>query len=86
LRYQFSEDYLRAISLAELKISEIELNGFPPIGREEGVFKDFPRFRWVKNVSETLFTDIRKVDITIIWKQGNKVQEYSLTTYLGRGA
>ncbi len=66
-----------AYSLAQQKIGEIELQGYPQVGQEQGTFEEFPGFNWYVNVLpydiEQLGTEIRIVMVDIAWDEGNQV-------------
>lgn len=66
-----------AYSLAQQKIGEIELQGYPQVGVEQGTFEEFPGFDWYVNVLpydiEQLGTEIRIVMVDIAWDEGNQV-------------
>jgi len=66
-----------ASALAQQKISEIELEGYPQVGEEQGTFDEFPGFKWYLRVLpydiEQLGTEIRIVILDIAWDEGNKV-------------
>jgi len=66
-----------AQTLAQQKITEIELEGYPEVGQEQGAFEEFPGFYWYVNILpydiEQLGTEIRIVMVDIAWDEGNKV-------------
>ena len=66
-----------AQTLAQQKITEIELEGYPEVGQEQGVFEEFPGFNWYVNILpydiEQLGTEIRIVMVDIGWDEGHKV-------------
>lgn len=66
-----------AYSLAQQKIGEIELQGYPQVGVDQGTFEEFPGFNWYVNVLpydiEQLGTEIRIVMVDIAWDEGNQV-------------
>jgi len=66
-----------ASALAQQKISEIELEGYPQVGEEQGTFDEFPGFKWYLRVLpydiEQLGIEIRIVILDIAWDEGNKV-------------
>jgi len=66
-----------AYALAQQKISEIELEGYPQVGEAQGAFEEFPEFSWFLRVLpydiEQLGTEIRIVILDVTWDQGNKV-------------
>jgi general secretion pathway protein I len=81
--YQLSRDLTIATILARQKMGEIELAGFPELGEEEGDFEDaFPEFTWRQRVSETPFEEARRVDLSIIWKEGTRERSVDLIAYI----
>ena len=62
---------------SQQKITEIELEGYPEVGQEQGAFEEFPGFFWYVNILpydiEQLGTEIRIVMVDIGWDEGNKV-------------
>ena len=71
-----------ASSLAQEKLGEIELAGYPEIGEEQGVFEQSPGFNWYLNVLpydiEQLGTEIRVVLLTVTWDEGQR--EFTVAT------
>ncbi|MCH7517921.1 MAG: prepilin-type N-terminal cleavage/methylation domain-containing protein [Candidatus Dadabacteria bacterium] len=72
-----SKNQTIAASLAQQKIGEIELEGYPQIGEQQGAFEEFPGFYWYLRVLpydiEQLGTEIRIVILDVSWDEGNKV-------------
>jgi general secretion pathway protein I len=68
--------------LAQRKLGEVEIEGFPELGNQEGVFEEQPEFRWFLSVQpyniEQLGTEIRIVILTVSWDEGNK--EFTVAT------
>ena len=66
-----------AYALAQQKIGEIEMQGYPQVGQDQGTFEEFPGFNWYVNVLpydiEQLGTEIRIVMVDIAWDEGNQV-------------
>mgnify|MGYP001053256221 CR=1 FL=1 len=83
-----SRDLTTAMFLAERKLSEIELGGYPPEGETEGDFGDeYPRFNYKLRVATPevfsfLLVEGHKVDLTIKWKQGKREKEFTLTLFV----
>jgi len=71
-----------ASSLAQQKFGEIELEGYPEIGEEEGEFEQAPGFNWYLSVLPydiaQLDTEIRIVILVIAWNEGNR--EFTIAT------
>ena len=68
--------------LAQKKLGEIEIEGYPEIGSQEGVFEESPEFRWHLFVQpyniEQLGAEIRIVILTVTWNEGNN--EFTVAT------
>ena len=87
-----SQDFSLATLLAQRKMAEIELEGFPEVGGEEGDFEEEypsgsetplgrrPRFTWKERVAETPMEDLRKVTLTIFWDE----KSLEVVTYLAK--
>ncbi len=71
-----------ASSLAQQKLGEIELSGYPEEGEEQGVFEESPGFSWYLTVLpyniEQLGTEIRIVMLTVTWDEGQR--EFTVAT------
>ena len=66
-----------AQALAQQVMTQIELEGYPEVGQDQGNFEDFPGFAWYVNVLpydiEQLGTEIRIVMVDIAWDEGRQV-------------
>jgi general secretion pathway protein I len=81
--YHLSRDMTTATILARQKMGEIELEGFPAVGEDEGDFEDeFPGFTWKKTVAMTPFEGARRVDLSIIWKEGFRERRVNVIAYI----
>ena len=71
-----------ASSLAQQKLGEIELDGYPEVGEEQGVFEESPGFSWYLTVLpyniQQLGTEIRVVILTVTWDERQK--EFTVAT------
>jgi len=77
-----SKNITIASFLAQRKMGEVEVEGFPEIGNQEGVFEEHPEFKWYLSVQpyniEQLGTEIRIVILTVSWDEGNR--EFTVAT------
>ncbi|UCD72362.1 MAG: hypothetical protein JSW70_05040 [Syntrophobacterales bacterium] len=81
--YNLSRDMTIATILARQKMGEIEATGFPELGEEEGDFgEQFPGFAWKQAVSMTSFEEARRVDLSIIWKDGIREKRVDVVAYI----
>lgn len=76
-----SRNQFIAQTLAQEKISEIELEGYPDVGREQGTFEEFPGFNWYVNIIPyeigQLELEIRIVMVDVGWDEGRNVYRVS---------
>ncbi len=85
--YHLSRDMTVATILARQKMLEIELavklGEFPELGEDEGDFEDtFPGFSWQKSVSTTPFEEARRIDLSVIWKEGTRERSVDVIAYI----
>lgn len=77
-----SKNITIASFLAQRKMGEIEVEGFPEIGNQEGVFQEHPEFKWYLSVQpyniEQLEIEIRIVILTVSWDEGQR--EFTVAT------
>jgi len=83
--YTLSRDMTIATILARQKMGEIEneATGFPELGEEEGDFEEqFPGFTWKKAVSVTPFEEARRIDLSIVWRDGIRERRVDVVSYI----
>ncbi|MER3445745.1 MAG: hypothetical protein C4291_02410 [Candidatus Dadabacteria bacterium] len=77
-----SKDLVIAEILAQRKLAEIELGGFPNQSQDQGDFTDAPGFKWFLSIVPSsvpgLNTETRTVDLLITWDEGRKKFELTL--------
>lgn len=68
--------------LAQRKLAEVELEGYPEIRQEQGQFEEAPEFKWFLTVVPyniaNLDTEIRIVILRITWDDGKKDFQVSM--------
>ncbi|MBI4228703.1 MAG: prepilin-type N-terminal cleavage/methylation domain-containing protein [Deltaproteobacteria bacterium] len=68
--------------LAQRRLAEIELEGYPEIREEQGQFEEAPEFRWFLSVRpfeiSNLDTKIRIIILRITWDDGKKDFQVSM--------
>lgn len=80
---EYTRNLTAATLLAQTKISEIELMGFPELGEASGDFgEDHSGFRWREIVSPTPFDFAREVRVRVSWKMGNREEDVEFITYI----
>jgi type II secretion system protein I len=85
--YTLSREMTIATILARQKMGEIEkeakATGFPELGEEEGDFAEqFPGFTWKKAVSVTPFEEARRIDLSIVWRDGIRERRVDVVSYI----
>jgi hypothetical protein len=69
--------------LAQQKISEVEMGGFPDLGVSSGTFPEPDEtFDWTETVSTTLFDFAHEVRMDISWKEGERRNSMALITFV----
>lgn len=80
---EYSRNLTMASILAQRKISEIELGGFPDLGETGGDFgQELPGFRWTEIVSPTPFDFAREIRVKVSWKSGGREDDVEFITYM----
>ncbi|MDY6842627.1 MAG: prepilin-type N-terminal cleavage/methylation domain-containing protein [Thermodesulfobacteriota bacterium] len=77
----------RNISLATLlandKMVEIETEGFPETGEENGVFEPpYSDFRWIKSVEDLEIEGVRRAVVGVYWKDEKHDDGVTLETFM----
>jgi len=79
----YARDLTTASLLAQSKMGEWELKGFPDTGETSGEFgKENPDFKWQVIVTPTPFDDLRELEVIVSWKRGIRDETLDLTTYV----
>lgn len=74
-----------ALYLLKFQMAQVELEGFPEVGEEEGEFSEGSRYTWTYTVEEVTDLEIeglRKVTVTVYWQEEGKEKSMSMTTYM----
>ena len=87
-----AQDLTTAVLLAQGKLAS--MGTFPETGEEEGTFEEpeLAKYRWQTQVSEQTFpaaggeteVQVRRVAVTIRWRDGQQERHYTLQTYVLR--
>jgi len=91
-----SRTMTHAVLLAQEKLFETSLLGFPPIGEQRGEFNTpppgyatnpgaenrAPGFRWLRLVAPTPIEFVRDVRVRVLWNTGAAEESVELTTYV----
>lgn len=71
-----TRDLQIASNLAQKKLTEIDLEGYPEVREESGEFEEAPGFEWYLTVMPyditQIDTELRIVRLLIIWDEGNE--------------
>jgi type II secretion system protein I len=83
---KLSEDKTTVLYLLKTRMAEIELQGYPDIGTEEGEFGENSPYRWRSEVhdveSDEFEEGLRAVTVTITWLERGKAESTSMNTYV----
>lgn len=85
-----------AMLLAQERLFDTHLLGFPPLGEQRGDFTGpppgysvnplgedrAPGFRWIRTVAPTPLEFVRDVRIRVLWNTGTAEEFVELTTYV----
>lgn len=80
-----SQNRTTALYLLKFRMAEIEIEGYPDIGDEDGEFGDNSRFRWhseVQDVEPEEIEGLRFVTVTVTWQEQGKEKSISMNTYI----
>jgi len=80
--YSLIENKATAIYLLKLKMAEIEMEGYPELGADEGDFAADSRFKWASEVTETDTEGLRQLTVTIFWQERGQERTVQLSTYI----
>jgi general secretion pathway protein I len=83
LQHQEARYLTRATLLAQQKISEVEMAGFPALGVSSGTFPEPDEiFDWTETVNSTPFEYAHEVRIDVGWKDGAHRNSIALVTFV----
>lgn len=83
LQHQEARYLTRATLLAQQKISDVEMGGFPDLGVSTGTFPvPDELFDWTETVSSTPFDYAHEVRIDVSWKDGEHRNSVALVTFV----
>ncbi len=80
-----SENMTTALYLLKFRMAEIEVQGYPDIGEEDGEFGENSRYRWhsrVQDVDSDEIEGLRLVTATVTWQEQGKEKTISMNTYI----
>ena len=69
----------KAVWLAEMKMTEIEIGEIAVNIGDQGTFDDNPLFQYTIESDTTDHTNLYEVNVTIIWEERNAEHSYTLT-------
>ncbi len=85
-----SRDLSVASFLAQKRMEEIEMQGFPELGEKEGIVdENYPGFSYRQVVSPGEFSGkslegLRKITVTISWLDGSEKQSREIISYIAK--
>ena len=72
-----------AILLADWKINQVQIEGFPPIDVREGAFDaPYDDYTWVTDVRPTDDDNLRELHVRVQWREGLLEKDIELSTLL----
>ena len=77
-----SRDYIKAASLMEDKLWELEEARQVARGEDSGYFDDERKFTWELKAEEEEESPVNKTELNVSWKRRERGQSISLVTYL----
>ena len=81
-----AEDKTTSLYLLKTRMAQIEIQGYPDIGQEDGDFGENSPYRWRSEVydveSDEFEEGLRAVTLTITWLDRGKAESTSMTTYI----
>ena len=81
-----AEDKTTSLYLLKTRMAEIDIQGYPDIGQEEGDFGENSPYRWRTEVHDVVsdeFQDgLRAVTVTVTWQGRGKEESISMNTYI----
>ena len=80
-----SENQTTALYLLKFRMAEIELQGYPDIGDEDGEFGENSRYSWrseVQDVESDEIVGLRLVVVTVTWQEQGKEKSISINAYM----
>ncbi|MBF0550679.1 MAG: type II secretion system protein [Deltaproteobacteria bacterium] len=81
-----SNDLTTASLLGQVRLAQVQAAGFPPLGQDKGDFGDgYPGYSWQTTVtSGGSLPGVRKVTVTVSWRQNQQPGEMTIEVYLTR--
>lgn len=79
-----AENRTTALYLLKFRMAEIEAEGYPDIGAENGEFGEDSRFRWqsdIQDVESEEIEGLRLVTVTVTWQERGQERLLSMSTY-----
>ncbi len=76
------ENRTTAYYLLRLKMGQVEMTGYPEVGKTDGDFGNDSRFKWSTEVVNTDTDGLRQVTVTIIWEERGQEKSLQLATYM----
>jgi len=81
--HDYGRALITATALAQQRMADTVVAGFPELGMSEGVFDDdHPRFRWRQEVAVTPFDFAREVRVSVIWNPEPREERVDLVSYV----
>jgi general secretion pathway protein I len=83
MQHQEARYITEATLLAQQKISEVEMAGFPDLGTTGGNFAEpNENYDWTETISSTPFEFAREIRIDVGWKEGEHRNSVAIVTFV----
>ena len=81
--HEYGRSLITATALAQQRMADTTVAGFPDLGQSEGAFEDeYTRFRWRQEVNTTPFDFVREVRVTVLWGPTPREDQVELVGFL----
>ena len=81
--HEYGRSLIRATALAQQRMADTTVAGFPEVGTTEGAFDDeHARFRWRQDVNVTPFDFVHEVRVTVLWNEPPREDRVDLVSYV----
>lgn len=83
LQHALARDMTVATMLAQQRLGELEVAGFPALGESSGEFEEpYDGFRWAQTISITPFDFAREIRVRVAWRTLVAEESIELVAYV----
>lgn len=80
-----SDNTTTALYLLKFRMAEIEMEGYPEVGEQNGEFGENTRYAWhsvVEDIDSEEVENVRRVQVTVTWLHRSRERSMSMSTYI----